>query len=128
MFTNIACRAVLEVRLDRKANIMNDEILSWGPVARAIYLALLWMTVLFAYLDSSLLFYYVLFLVFLGIGLLPLLEKTGLADVLNARSHARHEKRWKEVRQKKALEVRRARHAERHKRRRTRDPELPKHW
>ncbi len=128
MFTHLSCRAGLEVRLDRKATIMNDEILTWGPIARAIYVALLWTTALVAYFASSLLFYYLLFLVFLGLGLRPLLEKTGVADVWNARSHARREKRWQEVRQKNALEVRRARHAERHKRRRTRDPELPKHW
>lgn len=101
---------------------------SWGPMARGVYTALLWMTAFVAFLDSSFLYYYIPFLAFLGLGLRPLLEQTGVSDILNARSNVRHEKRWQNLREKRVFEVRRTQHAERHKRRRTRDSNLPKNW
>src|SRR5262249_10249190 len=50
----------------------------WGIIARAIYAALLWLTVLLAYVSPALLPWHLGLLLFLGLGLKPLLLRTGL--------------------------------------------------
>ena len=107
---------------------MSEAKFTWGPFARGLYASLMWMTLLVAFFDTSFLYYYIPALVFLGLGLRPLLEKTGMADIALARSQVRHEKRWQKIKQQRAQQLRRDQHAQKQKRKRSKDSELPKNW
>ncbi len=53
----------------------------YGPIAIGIYRAMLWLTILIAFVAFKFLVYYVPLLLFLGLGLRPFLLKTGLYSV-----------------------------------------------
>lgn len=60
---------------------MNGVDFKYGPVSIGIYKAMLWLTILIAFVGFNYLIYYVPLLLFLGLGLRPLLLKTGLYSV-----------------------------------------------
>ena len=91
-------------------------------------MALVWLVILTAIAFPELLIWHLLLVLFLGLGLRPLLEKTGLYD-LYAQVTVSIAERW----DRKFVEHRR-RHIERNKRRKIYrrfgkgDPRLPKNW
>jgi len=107
---------------------MSEHKFEYGPVARGVYMAMVWLVILTAVAFPELLLWHLLLVLFLGLGLRPLLEKTGLYD-LYAHVTVSIAERW----DRKFVEERR-REIERSKRRKMYrrfgkdDPRLPKNW
>lgn len=57
---------------------LKEESFEWGALARGLYVAMLWLIWIFVFTAPSYLMYYVPLLLFLGLGLRPILIKTGL--------------------------------------------------
>jgi len=111
-----------------------DEDIRFGPVARGIYIALLWMTVLLGAVAADAAWarawlpWHILLLLFLGIGLKPFLKRTGLGRIwlslmadTQRRRHASHHA-------EASRQVERKRSDEKLRKTRVRDPRLPKRW
>ncbi len=60
---------------------MSNLDFKYGPIAIGIYKAMLWLTILIAFVAFKFLIYYVPLLLFLGLGLRPFLIKTGLYSI-----------------------------------------------
>lgn len=108
--------------------------LNFGPVARGIYIALLWATLLVAVLvmkgllSPRALLAYAGLLMFLGLGLRPLLQRSGLhAWYQHTRVHIREQldQKYNETR---GRQVDQSRRNARLRNARRRDPRLPKNW
>lgn len=100
----------------------------WGPLARGVYTALLCLTVLVSWLYPEYLFHYMGLLVFLGVFLRPLIERSGLYDAYSRFAFALSERRWRKVNERRRHEVYLAERDKKYRARRTRDPKLPKNW
>ncbi|MDX1735489.1 MAG: hypothetical protein R3228_14035 [Halioglobus sp.] len=101
---------------------------SWGPLARGLYTALLWCTIIIGWHYPGLLVYYVALMIFLGLGLRPLLEFTGLDAYLSRHLDRFEERRWKSVTRRKRLEVALGERDKSYRHTHRRDPRLPKNW
>jgi len=71
----------------------------YGPVARGIFIAMIWLVVLIALTTPFLLVIYLPFLIFLGLGLKPFLISTGLARQYQAFSAKRSDRINEQLRQ-----------------------------
>ena len=100
----------------------------WGPLARGVYTALLCSTILVSWIFPEYLVRYILMLIFLGVLLRPLLERSGLYDLYLRITYKLSEKRWRKVNERRRLEVYIAERDKKYRARRTRDPKLPKNW
>ena len=100
----------------------------WGPLAQGIYTAMLWLTVGLGWLYPNMLIYYIPLLIFLGLGLRPLIERTGLYEVFTFLLVKIENKKWDKITQQKRREVARSERDKKYRMRRTRDPKLPKNW
>ena len=60
---------------------MHNNKCEYGPISRAIYMALLCLTLVVSLAGAVYLMYFVGFLLFLSFGLRPLLEKSGVVDL-----------------------------------------------
>ena len=78
-----------------------DDQFAWGPLALGSYGAMLSLTVVVALYFSHYLGWYVALLLFLGIGLKPLLVRTGLAARLGVLFDSAEERRWRGVTRKR---------------------------
>lgn len=101
----------------------------YGPIARGLYIALVWLVVMTAFVAPELLHWHLLLVVFFGLGLRPLLEKTGLYDLYMYVTVSIAE-RW----DRKFVEQRRREIESKRQRKMYRrfgkddDPRLPKNW
>ena len=100
----------------------------WGPVARGLYMALIALGALIALFVTPLFLYYVLFLLFLGFGLRPLLIATGLHRFFGFLSAEVESRRWRKFDEERRREVERKQRDDRYRDKRYRDPRLPKNW
>lgn len=107
---------------------LREPEMQWGPIARGIYIALLWLSIFLAWVTPTTLMYYIPFLIFLGLGLRPLLERTGLYRLFNILLEAVDERRWKKRTGTKRREVERKERDKTYKHRHQQDPRLPKNW
>ncbi|MDM3872514.1 hypothetical protein QSV34_14270 [Porticoccus sp. W117] len=107
---------------------MREQKFEYGPISRGCYVALLWLTVFFAFTDPKKLPAHIGVLLFLGLGLRPLLECTGLCDLWQQFRGAVNDRRYRKISQKKRVEVERKDRNKRYKRARFKDPRLPKNW
>lgn len=107
---------------------MKDHQFEYNLLARAIYMALLWMTLLISWVYPEHLLAYVLLMLFLGLGLRPLLEKTGLASSLQAIWYRLIDRREKKSREEKDRQLQRKIRDDQYRRSRIRDKRLPKNW
>jgi uncharacterized membrane protein len=107
---------------------MNRPKFTWGPVAQGIYIAMIWCTFVVSWHAPHLMLEYVLFLVFVGVFLRPILEKLGLVDLVSFLACRADDKRWRKIEEQRCMEVRRERHAIKHRSRRSANPDLPKNW
>jgi hypothetical protein len=107
---------------------MGNEDFQWGPLARGLYIAMLWLTVLVGWHFSHLLYHYVALLIFLGLCLKPLLVVTGLAERLSIIADRFHEARWGRVTRQRRAQVARKERDKRHRYSHYKNPRLPEKW
>ena len=107
---------------------MREPKFQWGPVARGIYIGMLWFTVVIGWHFPNFLAYYIPLLIFLGLALRPLLEMTGLYDLYVTLSERIDESRWKKITEQRREEVRRMEKNKKYKSMRVKHPNLPKDW
>ena len=107
---------------------MAEKQFEYGPLARGIYIALLWFTILIAWVAPAWLYHYVALLIFLGLGLRPLLEWSGLAH--RFQSHAAEFENWRHGKRerKRRLEVAIRERGRKYRYTHYRDPRLPPNW
>ncbi len=107
---------------------MAGKQFEYGPVARGIYIALISGVFLVAWVVPGWLVYYIGFLLFLGLGLRPLLERSGVAhhffEVVADVDDRLHRKR--EL--KRRAQIERQQRDKKYKHSHYRDPKLPPRW
>ena len=107
---------------------MAEKQFEYGPLPRGIYTGLLCTSFLVAWVIPQWLGYYLLFLLFLGLGLRPLLERTGLArkwqEMFADADDRLHSKRE----HKRRLEIERRERDKKYRYTHYRDPKLPRRW
>lgn len=100
----------------------------YGPLARGSFMALIWLLPLTAILFPGMLAWHALLLLFLGVGLRPLLEHTG-AYALYTRLETAFRERWNhDFTERRRCEVERKARRARYRRFGPEDPRLPKNW
>jgi len=107
---------------------MAERKFEYGPIARGIYIALLWLVVLTAVAFPELLLWHLLLVLFLGLGLRPLLEKTGLYALYAHVAVSFVERRNRKFVETRRREIERKRRREMYRRFGHDDPRLPKNW
>lgn len=104
---------------------MNEDF-SYGPIAKGLYIALLGFTALAA--MTPFLIWYLLFLLFLGVGLKPFLIHTGLRRIWLSHRAEVQRRRNAPHHARAARRIERERRDEKLRKTRVRDPNLPDRW
>ena len=107
---------------------MREHQFEYSLLVRAIYTALLWMSLFVYWIYPERFMSYLLLMLFFGLGLRPLLEKTGLVYTFQTIRHKLNNKRGKkhqEFEQRKSQKMVRDNQL---RRSRIRDKRLPKNW
>lgn len=107
---------------------MRDEAGYWGPLAQGIYIALLALTAFVGWIYPHYLIHYLGLLVFLGLGLKPILRLTGLHALMSGLSQRMVDARWNKRTRRRRQEVARKERDKRYRHSRVRDPRLPPNW
>ena len=107
---------------------MIEDQFEYGPIAKGIFTALLWMTVLVAFAYPKALFIYIPFLQFLASGLKPLLIKTGLYHLYSDANHKEEERRWRKITEQRCAKVEKEKRNAKYKYRLHNDNSLPRNW
>jgi len=107
---------------------MATQAFQWGPLARGVYIAMLWLTILVGWHYTHFLYHYVALLIFLGLCLKPLLVATGLAERLSAFTDRVDEGRWARITQRRRAEAARKERDKRYRHRHQKDSRLPDKW
>lgn len=114
---------------------MTDELpkirhkqFEYSPLLQGVYRGLMWTILPIALLGREVLIGYVLILLFLGLGLRPLLELTGLYRLLSHSLVIIQEKTDKKFLEKRAQEIDRKMRDDKYRKRRLKHPDLPKDW
>jgi len=100
----------------------------YGPLATGTYRGMLWITPITFLLGPIVFSSYVLLMLFLGIGLRPLLEKTGLYRYSQHLQVIAGDKIDKEFLAKRQKKISRKLRDDRYRHRRRKHPDLPKDW
>ena len=100
----------------------------YGPLAIGTYRGLLWITVVTPLLGPGIFMGWVLFLLLLGIGLRPLLEKTGLYRYFQHVQVIAGEKVDTKFLAKRRNKISKKLRDDRYRHRRRKHPDLPKDW
>ena len=107
---------------------MSSNKFKYGPLAIGIYVALISLLVVIMAAFPNLFIYYIFLLIFLGIGLRPLLEKTGIYAFYQTLRTRLVEKLDRKFLAKRKMEIDRKRRDQKYRNKRTKDPRLPKNW
>ncbi len=107
---------------------MSRDDFSWGPLARGIYIALLWLTLVIVYIYPIHLIWYVSLLVFLGFFLRPLIISTGMHNLFSVLASKPGDILWEKRTKKRRAEIERRERDKRYRNQRVKDPRLPKNW
>ncbi len=107
---------------------MKEAQFYWGTFARACYIAAWWFCLLFGFTNPAVLFYYIPFLIFLGVGLRPLLEATGLYYLFQSVLLKRDDANWEKRNSERRAQIKSAVRSKALKQQRAKDPRLPKNW
>ncbi|NGX17704.1 hypothetical protein [Wenzhouxiangella sp. XN24] len=107
---------------------MSEHKFEYGPVARGTYMALVWLVILTAIVFPELLLWHLLLILFLGLGLRPLLEKTGLYDLYAHVTVSIAERLDRKFVEERRREIERNRRRKMYRRFGKDDPRLPKNW
>ena len=100
----------------------------WGPVAIGLYKALLWLTILVGIFIPRSLLWYAPLMLFLGFGLKPALEVSGLGEFLINLKEKWTAARWKNIEKEARRKVKQKQRDEKYRGQRVKDPRLPKNW
>jgi hypothetical protein len=100
----------------------------YGPLPVGIFLGLVAVIVPIGLYYPTWIFRYLMFLLFLGVGLRPLLVMTGVLKMVQSVLHSVEEKRNKKYVEQKRREVDLKMQLEKYRKSRYRDPRLPKDW
>lgn len=107
---------------------MKEHKFSYGPVWKGVYIGLISLSVVvFAYWYQYI-GYYLLFLLYLGLGLRPTIEYLGLVELFNVSENYLDEKINGQYYKKKKMELERKVRDEKYRKSRLKDPRLPKNW
>jgi len=107
---------------------MTDSQFEYGPISRGIYLALIPAIALTLFFSWEIFGYYLLLLLFLGIGLKPLLLKTGIHALFQHTTESAYERLHKKHAEKLHLEVERKIRDNKYRGGYRKDSRLPKNW
>ena len=108
---------------------MKEKKFEYGPLARGIYRGMISVTLLMPLAIGPInTLIYAGFLLFLGVGLRPLLERTGLHDAISYSRLIIHDKANQGFVEKRRAEVARKVRDEKYRNRRFKDPKLPPNW
>lgn len=107
---------------------MDADKIKFGFISRGIFQGLCALGVLVAFCFPEILVHYLVLIVFLGFGLKPLIEKSKLHAILEAFGERIEERRYKSITAKRRKEISLEQHNEKYRRKRTKDPRLPKNW
>ena len=107
---------------------MKESKFEFGPISRGIYIALICATILVPAINYKWFLAYAAFLFFLGFGLKPFMEYSGIYDFyihLKCLAYEKLDKNWLAKRRK---EVDLQEQKKRYKNLRVKDPRLPRNW
>jgi hypothetical protein len=107
---------------------MSSKKFKYGPLAIGIYTALFTLLVVVMMGFPNLFIYYILLLIFLGIGLRPLIVKTGLYAFYQTQITRLVEKWDRKFLAKRRIEIDSKRRDQKYRSKRKKDPRLPKNW
>ena len=107
---------------------MPEKTIVSGPISTGIFITLLWLTVLVGLLFPVMLIVYIPFVVFLKIGLRPLLQTTGLTRLYETIAVTVVEKHDRKYLKKKRSEIDRKLRDKKYRGVRRKNPRLPKNW
>lgn len=105
-----------------------DGDFQYGLVARAIFVALLWLTALLGFVAPEWLPWHLALLLFLGLGLKPLLIRTGLRRRWLQLMATRQQRVNRPHHERAARQVDRRRRDDKLRKARRSDPSLPPRW
>ena len=100
----------------------------YGPISRGVYLATWSVAVVIALYFPDYFFYYMFVLLLVGIGLRPLIEKTGLYELYQSLAITLEEKWHKKYVEKRRAELDRKARDQKYRNSRVKDSRLPRNW
>ena len=107
---------------------MRERQFEFGPLSRGTFIALICMVPLVPYVRADLFLHYVVFLVLLGFGTRPLLERTGLYRTWATIEGNLLEKWDRKHLERRRREIDRKVRDDKLRQSRYRDPKLPRNW
>ena len=107
---------------------MREREFEYGFIAKGVFLGLVASSVVVALYFPDRWLHYLGFLLFLGLGLRPLLERTGLYRLWNTVQGFFIERWNRKYLRKRRQEVDRRLRDEKYRGKRYKDPKLPKNW
>ncbi len=100
----------------------------YSPLLQGIYRGMLWVHLPMLFLGVEVFLAYIALMLFLGFGLRPLLERTGLYRLFAHSLVVFEEKTSKRFLEKRAAEIDRKARDDKYRKRRLKHPDLPKNW
>ena len=107
---------------------MREKQFEYSTLAKGSYRGMMWLIILMPLLGFDVLLAYCALLLFLGVGLRPLLEKTGLYRLVTHYLLVVQEKSSARFVARRVAEIERKQRDDKHRRRRLKHPDLPKNW
>ncbi len=107
---------------------MQEKQFEYSTLASGSYRGMLWLFPLMPLIGIDVFLVYCGLMLFLGIGLRPLLEKTGLYRQVSHYLLVAQQKSSAKFMEKRAAKIDRKRRDDKHRRRRVKHPGLPKNW
>ena len=107
---------------------LTEKQFEYSVWAQGTYRGLLWVTLLTPLLGRDVFVAHVFLMLFLGFGLRPLLEKTGLYRLVSHYLLVIRDKSSEKFMAKRVEEIERKQRDEKFRRRRLKHPDLPKNW
>ena len=107
---------------------MPEKQFEYSTLASGSYRGMMWLVCVMPLLGFDVFLAYCALLLFLGLGLRPLLEKTGLYRRVSHYLLVAQEKSSAKFMEKRAAAIDRKQRDDKHRRRRVKHPDLPKNW
>jgi hypothetical protein len=107
---------------------MREREFEFGPISKGVYIALFSILPVVPAIYPDAFFYYVLFLLCIGLGTRIFLERTGLYRLWCSFEGGLRDKWDKKFLEKRGIEIDRKLRDEKYRKSRYRDPKLPKKW